>query len=181
MPKGRIITIAAFCTAAAFAAFQIAVPVYGGIHLTLTPLIGILTGPAIGSLVVLIINVLSAAIGHGGFGMIGANTLVNIVEVITAYVIYKGVKRVIRGGFVPAGIATFVALFAGNIAMVAIILISGILGSTQSHEQILYCLYVLATINMVVAFIEAIVTGFMIGFLEQVRPDLLRERKGSAR
>ncbi len=67
----RKITLAAFCTAAAFAIFQVSIPLFGGVPLNLTPLIGILAGPAIGSFVVLIINILSAAIGHGGWGMIG--------------------------------------------------------------------------------------------------------------
>ncbi|OPY38271.1 MAG: cobalt transport protein CbiM [Methanoregula sp. PtaU1.Bin051] len=175
IPKGKVVTIAAFCTAAAFAAFQITIPVFGGIHLTLTPLIAIFTGPAIGSLVVLIINILSAAIGHGGFGMIGANTLVNIGEVVTAYIIYKGTKRLTIDRFARAAIATFVGLFAGNLLMIAMILVSGIQGIAQSQVQILYGLTLLAIINMGVALVEAIITGFIIGFLGRARPDLLGE------
>src|SRR5512145_1734736 len=76
-PDPRRITIAAFCTAAAFAVSQVEIPLAGGVHLSLTPLIGILTGPVIGSLIVLVTNILSAGVGHGGWGMIGANTLVN--------------------------------------------------------------------------------------------------------
>jgi cobalt/nickel transport system permease protein len=172
-PKGRMITLAAFCTAAAFAVFQVNIPVLGGIHLNLTPLIGILTGPAIGSLVVLIANILSAAIGHGGFGMIGANTLVNVVEVTTAYLAYRALKNLINGGFGKAGIATFVALFAGNLMMIVIIVISGIQGVTQSPSQVFYGLLLIAIINMGAAIIEAVVTGFMISFIEEVRPELL--------
>lgn len=174
--KGRIITVAAFCTAAAFAVFQISIPVFGGVHLNLTPLIGILSGPVLGSLVVFIANILSAAIGHGGFGMIGANTAVNIVEVITAYLVYHGIRRLVSGGFARAGIATFAALFAGNIAMIGIILVSGIQGVSQSPAQVFTGLVLLAAINMGAAIIEAIVTGFMVGYLETVRPDLLFRR-----
>ncbi len=181
MQRGRIVTVAAFCTAAAFAVFQISIPIFGGVHLTLTPLIGILTGPVVGSLVVLIANILSAAIGHGGFSMIGANVLINTVEVVVAYLAYQGIKRVIHGGFARAGIATFIALFAGNVAMIAIILISGIQGVSQSPSQVLYGLSLLAAINIGVAIIEAIVTGFMVGFLEQVRPDLLGDGKNTGR
>jgi cobalt/nickel transport system permease protein len=177
-PKGRMITIAAFCAAAAFAVFQIDIPVFGGVHLNLTPLIGILTGPAIGGLVVLIVNVLSAGIGHGGFGMIGANILVNVTEVITAYLVYRVLRKVIRSSFAGAGIATFAALFAGNIVMVAIILVSGIQGVTQSTGQILYGLALLVAINMGVAIIESVITGFMVVYLEKIRPDLLNEGTG---
>lgn len=173
--KGKVITLAAFCTAAAFAVFQISIPVFGGVHLNLTPLIGILTGPFIGSLVVLIMNILSAAIGHGGIGMIGANTLVNVIEVAVAFLAYNGLKKAVSGAFARAGIATFAALFAGNFCMIAIILISGIQGVSQNPSQVLSGLMLLAGINMGVAIIEAIVTGFMIGYLERVRPDLLGE------
>jgi len=173
--KGRAIILAAFCTAAAFAIFQIEIPVFGGVHMNLTPLIGILTGPFIGSLVVLIVNILSAAIGHGGFGLIGANTLINVVEVAAGYLLYRMMKDLVRGTFARAGIATFIALFAGNVAMIAIILVSGIQGVTQSPGQVLYGLSLIALINMGVAVIEAIITGFAIDFLQKVRPDLLKE------
>ena len=175
MQKGRTIAVAAFCTAAAFAVFQISIPVFGGVHLNLTPLIGILVGPFIGSLVVLILNILLAAVGHGGFGTIGANTLVNTVEVTVAYCLYLLLKNLVGKSSVRAGIATFFALVSGNAAMVAIILISGIPGVSQSPEQVLYGLSLLAAINTGVAILEAILTGFIIGFLDQVRPDLLGE------
>jgi hypothetical protein len=64
----------AFITWLSFAIFQVNIPFAGGVHMNLTPLIGILAGPSIGSLIVLIVNILSAAIGHGGWGLIGANT-----------------------------------------------------------------------------------------------------------
>ena len=64
------ITIAAFVTAAAFAIFQVQIPIFGGVHMNLTPLIGILTGPVIGSLIVFIVNILSA--GMGGLVLLAA-------------------------------------------------------------------------------------------------------------
>jgi len=168
----RKITIAAFCTAAAFAIFQVSLPVFGGVHLNLTPLIGILTGPVIGSFVVLIINILSAAIGHGGWGMIGANTLVNIVEVAVAYATYRLLKNIISSLFSRAGIATIAGLLCGNIAMILIILVSGVQGVSQGTPQILTGLSLLAAVNMGVAVIEAFVTGLIVAYIGKVRPDL---------
>jgi len=169
----RKITIAAFCTAAAFAIFQVSIPVFGGVHITLTPLIGILAGPVIGSLVVLIINILSAAIGHGGWGMIGANTLVNIVEVAVAYATWRLLKPFIPDLFSRAGIATVAGLLSGNIAMILIIVISGVQGVNQGTAQILTGLSLLAAVNMGVAVIEAFVTGLIVTYIGKVRPDLL--------
>jgi cobalt/nickel transport system permease protein len=170
----RKITIAAFCTAAAFAIFQVSIPVFGGVHINLTPLIGILTGPVIGSLVVLIINILSAAIGHGGWGMIGANTLVNIAEVAVAYATWRLLKPFIPDLFPRAGIATIAGLVCGNIAMILIIVISGVQGVNQGTAQILAGLSLLAAVNMGVAVIEAFVTGMIVAYIGKVRPDLLR-------
>lgn len=172
-PDRRRITLAAFCTAAAFAIFQVSLPIFGGVHLNLTPLIGILAGPAAGSLVVLIINILSAVIGHGGWGLIGANTLVNIVEVFVGYSCFRLLKTTIPDLFPRAGIATIAALFCGNIAMILIIIVSGVQGVSQGTGQILTGLSLLAAVNMGVAVVEAFITGLIVAYIGKVRPDLL--------
>ena len=172
-PNRRKITLAAFCTAAAFAIFQVSIPIFGGVHVNLTPLIGILAGPAAGSLVVLIINILSAAIGHGGWGLIGANTLVNIVEVFVGYSCFRLLKSMIPNLFSRAGIATILGLLCGNIVMILIIVISGVQGVNQSTGQILTGLSLIAAVNMGVAVIEAIITGLIVSYIGKVRPDLL--------
>lgn len=56
------ITLAAMLTAASFAIFQVSIPLFGGVHINLTSLIGILAGPAIGGIIVLIVNILLALI-----------------------------------------------------------------------------------------------------------------------
>ncbi|MDD1700922.1 MAG: energy-coupling factor ABC transporter permease [Methanoregula sp.] len=173
----RRITLAAFCTAAAFAVFQVSIPIFGGIHLNLTPLIGILIGPAFGSFVVLITNILSAAIGHGGWGMIGANLLVNIIEVIVAYVLFRVLKKIFPGPFARGGIATLAGLFCGNLAMIAIIIISGVQGFTQTPSQILGGLVLIAGVNMGFAFIEAGISAMIISYIIRVRPDMLESER----
>jgi cobalt/nickel transport system permease protein len=173
----RKITIAAFCTAAAFVLFQVDIPIAGGVHISLTPLIGILTGPVIGLLIVFITNILSAAVGHGGWGMIGANTLVNFSEVIVAYGIWQGIKSFLPNVFFRAGIATFCGLVIGNIMMMGIILISGIQGVSQSPEQILAGLSLIAVINIGVAVVEALITGLVVSYLGTMRPDLLEDAR----
>ena len=56
------LTVGAMCAAVGIAAFMVTIPVFGGIHLNLTPLIGILAGPAIGGIAVLIMNMFAAVI-----------------------------------------------------------------------------------------------------------------------
>jgi len=169
----REITVAAFVTAASFAVFQVEIPLFGGVHMNLTPLIGILAGPVLGSLIVFIVNILSAATGHGGWGLIGANVLVNFSEVITGYLTFRALKRVTSSLFSRAGVATFAALFVGNIAMIGIILVSGIQGVTQTSLQILTGLSLIAAVNMGVAVVEAFVTCFIVEYIGKVKPDLL--------
>jgi len=172
-PNTRMITIAAFLTATSFAIFQVSLPFFGGVHLNLTPLIGILAGPYIGTLIVLIVNILSAAIGHGGWGLIGANLLVNVSEVLVAYFTYRGLKKLTPSLFYRAGIATFAGLFIGNIVMILIILVSGIQGATQSTSMMLMGLSGIAAVNMGVAVVEAIITGLVVSYIGKMRQDLI--------
>jgi cobalt/nickel transport system permease protein len=172
-PDNRTITIAAFLTATSFAIFQVSLPFFGGVHLNLTPLIGILAGPLLGTLIVFIVNILSAAIGHGGWGLIGANVLVNVSEVTIAYFTYQGLKKVTPDLFSRAGIATFTGLFSGNVVMILIILVSGVQGATQSTSMTLVGLSGIAAINMGVAVVEAIITGLVVSYIGKMRPDLI--------
>lgn len=172
----KTVTLAALCTAATFAVFQIEIPVFGGVHLSLTPLVGILVGPAVGGIIVLIVNIFSAAIGHEGWGIIGANSIVNMVEVVSAFFIYTWMARSLKiKALYAAGIATFTGLFLGNAAMIGIILISGI----QGKDVVLGELSLIAAANIVMAIIEAFVTAYIVAYIQKVRPDMLSIRTRS--
>ncbi len=171
----RKITLAAMCTAASFAIFQVNVPLFGGVHMNLTSLTGILVGPALGGIIVLIVNILSAAIGHGGWGMVGANFLVNMTEATSAYAIYVALGKLNISTFYKAATGTIIGLFLGNVVMIAVILISGIQGVDQTITNMLYGLSLLAAVNMGVALIESIITGYVVSYIHRVRPDILQE------
>ena len=171
----RIVT-AALLAATSFAIFQVNIPFAGGVHMNLTPLIGILAGPAIGSLVVLVVNILSAAIGHGGWGLIGANSLVNISEVTSAYYLFYYATRRFEL-FTRGAVAAFGGLLVGNVLSVLIIVISGIQGSTLSGSALFVYILQVPLLNLIVAVGEAIVTGFVVEYLGRVRPDMLALRK----
>lgn len=175
-PDQKRIVLSAFCAAAAFVVFQIEIPVADGVHISLTPLIGILAGPVFGLLIIFVTNILSAAVGHGGWGLVGANMLVNASEVIVAYGIFQLLQKHLPDLFTRTAIATFLALLIGNCVMVGIILISGIQGANQTQEQILAGLSLLVMINLAVAVVEALVTGLMVSFIGKMRPDLLDGR-----
>ena len=171
------IATAAMAVAVSYAVFQISIPLFGGIHMNMTPLVGILVGPAFGTIAVLIINIFSAAIGHGGWGMIGANSLVNATEVSVGYCLFRVFKERI-GVFSSAVAATVFGLTAGSVIMIALITISGIQGSALTRAQILSNLILLAGVNVVVAVIEAVITGFAMNYINKLRPDLLTGAAG---
>ena len=107
--------------------------------------------------------------------MIGANVLVNLTEVSVAYFTYRGLAKAKLNSFSRAGIATLAGLLFGNVTMIIVILVSGIQGVTQSRMDILYGLSLLAGVNMGVAVIEAVLTGYVVSYLQKVRPDMLQE------
>ncbi len=171
----RKIAIAAMCASVGFAVFMVEVPTpVGPVHMNLTPLIGILAGPIMGSLVALVINIFGAAIGHGGWGMVGPNSIVNIVEVVIGYYAFRLFKTKLRTGDFWSGFsATTIALTISAFLVVLIVSVSEIQGSSLTRGETLNNMLILAVANIIAAVIEGIVTGYIVSFLGRVRPDLL--------
>ncbi len=167
------LAIAGMLAAASFAIFQVNIPYAGGVHMNLTPLIGILAGPGLGSLIVFVVNILSAAVGHGGWGLIGANTLINMSEVFVAFYVFKLTKDRLEM-FTRGALAAIAGLLVGNGLFVFIVLVSGIQGTQLSGVSLLIYIVQIPILNFIVAVIEAIVTGFVVDYLGKVRPDLIQ-------
>ena len=72
------LAIAGMLTGNLLSVFQTNIPFSGGVHMNLTPLTGILAGRVMGSLIIFIVHLLSAAVGHGGWCLAGANTIINL-------------------------------------------------------------------------------------------------------
>jgi len=176
----RRLAIASMCAAVGFAVFQIEVPTpFGPAHMNFTPLIGILVGPSLGSVVVLVVNVFSAAVGHGGWGMIGPNSIVNIIEVALAYYSFRLIRVGMKRGYFWSGFGSAVtALTVSSLLVVVIVGASEIQGSTITREQTINNMLVIAALNIVTGVIEGVVTGYVVAFLGRVRPDLLAHHLG---
>jgi cobalt/nickel transport system permease protein len=167
------LSVASILTALAFAIFQIEIPLFGGVHLNLTPLLGIILGPVLGCSAALIVNIFSAALGHGGWSMIGANFLINSVEVIVGYYLFIALSRLIKSRFSQAGISTVCALTAGNLVMVGIIAVSGIQGSALTSLEI-QNLIPFVIINFALAVVEGVITAFVVAYVARIKPELLQ-------
>lgn len=175
----RRLTVGAMCAAVGIAAFMVTIPVFGGVHLNLTPLIGILAGPAVGSLAVLVMNMFSAAVGHGGWGVIGVNTVVNLVEVMIGYYVYRSLKSGLKAGRFASGFsAATLALVVSAAIAVIVISVAGVQDSHLEEEETAHNLVFIAAANIVVGVIEGFVTGYIVAFIGKVKPDLLAEAEG---
>jgi cobalt/nickel transport system permease protein len=167
------IALAGIGAAASFAVFQLNIPVWGGIHMNLTGLVGILAGPLLGTLIALVVNVFSAALGHGAVGLLGANTLVNASEAIVAYYAFRTLMRMDWDVFPAGASAATLGLTAGAVLMGAIIVISGVNGSALPRGDLTVAVAGLVGLNLGVAVVEGLLTGFVVQFLASVRPDLV--------
>ena len=176
--KTHQIALAGIGAAASFAVFQLNLPVWGGIHMNLTGLVGILAGPLLGTLIALVVNIFSAALGHGAVGLLGANTLVNATEAIAAYYIFRALLRMDWDVFPASAGAATVGLSAGAFLMGAIIVVSGVNGSALPRGDLAVAVAGLVGLNLGVAVIEGILTGFVVQFLASVRPDLVEMAEG---
>jgi cobalt/nickel transport system permease protein len=169
----RQIALAGIGAAASFAIFQLNIPVWGGIHMNLTGLVGILAGPLLGSLIALVVNVFSAALGHGAVGLLGANTLVNAAEAVVAYYAFRTLLRLDWDVFPACASAATLGLSAGALLMGGIIVVSGVNGSALPRGDLAIAVAGLVGLNLGVAVVEGLLTGFVVQFLASVRPDLV--------
>ncbi|MFC6872923.1 energy-coupling factor ABC transporter permease [Halobellus marinus] len=171
--KSHHIALAGIGAAASFAIFQLNIPVWGGIHMNLTGLVGILAGPLLGTLIALVVNIFSAALGHGAVGLLGANTLVNASEAVVAYYVFRTLLRLDWDPLPASTGAATLGLSAGAVLMGAIIVVSGVNGSALPRGDLTIAVAGLVGLNLGVAVVEGILTGFVVQFLVSVRPDLL--------
>jgi cobalt/nickel transport system permease protein len=175
------VALAGIGAAASFAVFQLNIPVWGGIHMNLTGLVGVLAGPLLGALIALVVNIFSAALGHGAVGLLGANTLVNATEAVVAYYAFKTLLRMDWDVFPAGASAATLGLSAGAVLMGVIIVVSGVNGSALPRGDLAVAVAGLVGLNLGVAVIEGVLTGFVVQFLASVRPDLVGVTDRAAR
>ena len=176
----RHVALAGIAAAASFAVFQLNLPVWGGVHLNLTGLVGVLAGPLLGPLVTVVVNVFSAALGHGAVGLLGANTLVNATEALVAFYAFRALVRANWSAFPAGATAATLGLAAGAFLMGGIVVASGVNGSALPRADLALAVSGMVAVNLGVAVLEGVLTGFVVQFLATVRPDLVGTADGDA-
>jgi len=184
---------------AAFMIISMSVPVIPAVyHVQLAALAGIVLGPASGVIAAFIVNLLLALVGHGGITVVGLNTLILGSEMLTAWALFRVLKRALAPG-PAAGAAAFPAMVVGAAVMLGIIALAspqaGLvhLGEVTSfgerahagglgplHAGAPYAELSLRRFAWLVLglgslgwIVESVVTGLVVRFAARVKPDLV--------
>lgn len=162
-------------------------------HINLSVVAGILLGPALGFLSAFITNLMLALMGHGGITVVGLNTLLLGSEAILGHTLFYLFKKRLPV-FWSAAIATVLTLIMTTLALIGIVAASRIAPELISHggEHGLHSggrlsvqtfAIMLVSLGSMGWLIEAAITGAVVKFISQVKPDLLahtlhREKDG---
>ena len=151
-------------------------------HINLSVVAGILLGPALGFLAAFIANLILALMGHGGITVIGLNTLLLGSEAVLGHTLFYLFKRL--PVFWRAVTATVLTLFMTTVALIGIVAVSHIDPELISHGdehglvhtgQVSVRTFAIMVLSLGVIgwSIEAAITGAVVRFISQVKPDLL--------
>jgi cobalt/nickel transport system permease protein len=159
------------------------IPILPGYHINLSVVTGILIGPSLGFVAAFIANLILAFMGHGGITVVGLNTLLLGSEAVLGHtVFYLFTKRL--PVFWRAALATLMTLFITTTILIGIVAMAHIdpemlhhgedhgHGTTGQGSVSTFAMLVL-TIGAVGWIIEAAITGAVVRFISQVKPDLL--------
>jgi cobalt/nickel transport system permease protein len=152
-------------------------------HINLSVVAGILLGPALGFLAAFITNFILAFMGHGGITVIGLNTLLLGSEAVLGHTLFYLFKKRFPV-FWRAAIATIVTLFITTLTLIGIVAASHIdpdllrhadeVGSVvEEHVSLSRFAIMVLSLGLIGWIIEAAITGAVVSFISQVKPDLL--------
>jgi cobalt/nickel transport system permease protein len=159
------------------------IPILPGYHINLSVVTGILIGPSLGFVAAFIANLILAFMGHGGITVVGLNTLLLGSEAVLGHTLFYLFKKRLPV-FWRAALATLMTLFITTTILIGIVAMAHLdpemLHHGEDHGQgpsgqgsvSTFALLVL-TIGAVGWIIEAAITGAVVRFISQVKPDLL--------
>ena len=156
-------------------------------HLNLSVVAGILLGPSLGFIAAFIVNLILALLGHGGITVMGLNTLLLGAEAMLGHTFFY-----LIGNRLPifwrAAAATVLALAIVSICLIGIVgishadsdLFTHLNGREDGHDaaeegvsSLAAFAVMVLTLGLIGWIIEAAITGAVIRFISQVKPDLL--------
>ncbi|MHA1596228.1 MAG: energy-coupling factor ABC transporter permease [Candidatus Asgardarchaeia archaeon] len=142
------------------------IPIVGEAHLSLMPFAGIILGPYGSIIAAFIVNLFLAFIGHGGISVVGWNSLINGgLEALMASLIFHILRNKMDTRY-SAFISTIIPLLISTVVVASFLSVMG-LGPFEEF------IYVIGTMNAIVAVIESIATAEIVRYIENVRPDMI--------
>jgi len=157
-------------------------PILPGYHINLSVVTGILIGPSLGFVAAFIANFILALMGHGGITVIGLNTLLLGSEAVLGHSFFYLFNRL--PAFWRAALATMVTLFITTAILIGIVAMSHIDLEMLHHGEepghglqkggsVSTFAAIVLSIGAIGWIIEAAITGGVVKFISQVKPDLL--------
>jgi cobalt/nickel transport system permease protein len=136
-------------------------------HVNLSVVAGILLGPSLGFLAAFITNLMLAFMGHGGITVIGLNTLLLGSEAVLGHVLFYLFRKRFPIFWRAAGV-TVITLLITTLALISIVAVSHVdpdlLRHAGEHGD---------GVEGLGWIIEAAITGAVVKFISQVKPELL--------
>jgi len=159
------------------------IPILPGYHINLSVISGILMGPSLGLVAAFIANLILAFMGHGGITVIGLNTLLLGSEAVLGHTFFYLLKDRLPI-FWRAALATVLTLCITSAILIGFVAISHIDPAMLHHDEdqdhilamrgsVATFAVLVFTIGIVGWLIEAAITGAVVKFISQVKPDLL--------
>ncbi len=152
-------------------------------HINLSVVAGILLGPMLGFQAAFITNLMLALVGHGGITVIGLNTLLLGLEAILGHTFFHLFRKRMPV-FWSAGVATFLTLLITTLILIGIVSLSHVEPELFRHDgtgemmhdgrvSISRFAIMVLSLGFLGWIIEGAITGAIVKFIAQVKPDLL--------
>jgi cobalt/nickel transport system permease protein len=156
-------------------------PILPGYHINLAVVTGILIGPSLGLVAAFISNVILSLMGHGGITVIGLNTLLLGSEAVLGHLFFSLLRKL--PVFWRAAVATVATLLITTLFLIGIVAVSHLdpdvlhQGEQHAHAEGSASVSPFAAIILSIGafgwIIEAAITGAIVRFISQVKPDLV--------
>lgn len=152
-------------------------------HINLSVIAGILLGPWLGFLAAFITNLMLALIGHGGITVLGLNTLLLGTEAMLGHSLFFFLFKRKLPVFWRSFFSTVLTLCVATLLLIGIVYVSHIDPELAAHHEeaheaagaitmTRFAILVLS-LGLIGWIIEGFITGVVVRFLAQVKPDLL--------
>jgi cobalt/nickel transport system permease protein len=159
------------------------IPILPGYHINLSVVSGILMGPSLGLVAAFIANLILAFMGHGGITVIGLNTLLLGSEAVLGHAFFYLLRDRLPI-FWRAAFATVLTLCISSAILIGFVAMAHIDPAMLHHGEdhghiptmrgsVATFAVLVFTIGIVGWLVEAAITGAVVKFISQVKPDLL--------